>query len=84
MIFKCDCEFRGSSCKTNEKGNYYYISLETSGDDGEAIKLPSVDYSEFLKNIKKGDQVSAFIEYSPKYSSLKVVDIKKLNGNTKV
>lgn len=83
MLFKCDCEFRGHSIKSNDKGTYHYVSIETANEDGEALKLSADDLGEKYKQIKKGDKIIAFIDYSIQYKSLKVVDIERVVNNGK-
>lgn len=79
MLFNCNCEFRGKTIKTNEKGNYYYVSLASVDDEsGEALKLQSEDFTGFIKDIKKGDIVTAYIDYNLTYKSLKLVNLKKV------
>lgn len=78
MILKCDCEFRGYSVKTNEKGKYYYITIESADGDGEAVKFSSVQFDDkYISSFKKGDFVSVYIDFNVQYKSLKIVEIEK-------
>lgn len=78
MILKCDSEFRGYSVKTNDKGSYFYISIESAEEDGEAVKFPSVKFDDkYISNFKKGDLVSVYIDYNVQYKSMKIVEIEK-------
>lgn len=73
MILKTNVEFRGSSFKKNDKGEYHFINLED--ENGESSKF-SVDFSVDISQFKKGDKVIVEFDYSVKYGSLKVISVK--------
>lgn len=75
MELVINAEFRGSSVRTDDKGNeYHYVNIED--ENGESAKFQA-DLLVDIKSFKKGDKVKTSLDYNVKYGSLKVVKLVK-------